>query len=32
MNELLIAMTGEPLNAEYYTKYLTEKYTKLYLE
>lgn len=31
MNELLVAMTGEPLNAEYYTKYLTEKYTKLYL-
>lgn len=31
MNELLIAMTGEPLNADYYTKYLTEKYTKLYL-
>lgn len=31
MNELLVAMTGEPLNADYYTKYLTEKYTKLYL-
>lgn len=31
MNELLTAMTGEPLNADYYTQYLTEKYTKLYL-
>lgn len=29
-NELLIAMTGEPLNADYFVSYLTEKYTKLY--
>ena len=29
-NEILVSMTGEPLNARYYTEYLTEKYTKLY--
>ena len=31
MNELLIAATGESLNADYYIDYLTEKYTQLYL-
>ena len=29
-NELLIAMTGEPFNADYYVSYLVDKYTKLY--
>ena len=31
MNEILTELTGEPLNADYYIAYLTEKYTKLYL-
>lgn len=31
MNELLMEATGEPLNADYYIDYLTEKYTSLYL-
>ena len=30
MNELLIGMTGESLNVDYYIDYLTKKYTKLY--
>ena len=29
-NELLLGMMDEELNADYYVKYLTEKYTKLY--
>ncbi len=29
-NELLMGMMKEPLNADYYVRYLTEKYTKLY--
>ena len=29
-NEILIDMTGQPLNAKYYTEYLVEKYTSLY--
>ncbi|MDE7299333.1 MAG: carboxypeptidase M32, partial [Lachnospiraceae bacterium] len=32
MNELLSEMTGEQLNVDYYIDYLTEKYTKLYLQ
>ncbi len=32
MNEILTEITGEPLNVDYYIEYLTEKYTKLYLE
>ena len=30
MNELLIGMTGESLNVDYYIDYLTKKYTELY--
>lgn len=29
-NEILIDMTGEPLNVKFYTEYLVDKYTKLY--
>jgi carboxypeptidase Taq len=29
-NQMLDAMMGEKFNADYYVKYLTEKYTKLY--
>lgn len=29
-NEILMDMTGQPLNAKYYTEYLVEKYTSLY--
>ncbi len=29
-NELLLAMTGETFNADYYVNYLVDKYTKLY--
>lgn len=29
-NEILMDMMGEELNADYYVKYLTDKYTKLY--
>lgn len=29
-NELLMGMMKEPLNPDYYVRYLTEKYTKLY--
>ncbi|WP_029501767.1 carboxypeptidase M32 [Lachnoclostridium phytofermentans] len=29
-NELLLAMTGESFNADYYINYLVDKYTKLY--
>lgn len=32
MNEILVEITGEPLNVDYYIEYLTEKYTKLYLK
>ena len=29
-NEILMDMMNEPLNPDYYVRYLTEKYTKLY--
>jgi len=29
-DDLLVLVTGKPLDAEAFTKYLTEKYTKLY--
>ena len=30
MNELLLRMTGEKFNPQYYIEYLKEKYEKLY--